>query len=87
MVFKVSFNGDPILTELIKYAEKEGIKVNEKEIETSKQMISRFLKAYIARDLWDASEFYQILNEEDPIIKQALEAIKTGDIKKGAIQK
>jgi carboxyl-terminal processing protease len=86
-VYKTKFNVDPILAELIKYAEKEGIKTNEKEIETSKQMISRFLKAYIARDLWDSSEFYQIINEEDPIVKKALETIKTGDIKKGTTQK
>ena len=33
------------------------------------------LKALIARDLWDMSEYFSIFNEESEIVKKALEVI------------
>ena len=35
------------------------------------------LKALIARDLWDMSEYYSVFNERSEIVKKALEVIKT----------
>ncbi len=34
------------------------------------------LKALIARDLWDMSEYFSIFNEDNPTVKKALEVIK-----------
>ena len=34
------------------------------------------LKALIARDLWDTSEYYSVFNEESDIVKKALEVIQ-----------
>ena len=34
------------------------------------------LKALIARDLWDMSEYYQIMNEYNDIVIKAVEMIK-----------
>jgi len=33
------------------------------------------LKALIARDLWDMSEYFSIFNEENPVVLKALEVI------------
>ncbi len=34
------------------------------------------LKALVARDLWDMSEYFQIMNEENHIVKRALEVLE-----------
>jgi carboxyl-terminal processing protease len=34
------------------------------------------LKALIARDLWDMSEYYSIFNEDSDIVKKALELLQ-----------
>ena len=34
------------------------------------------LKALIARDLWDMSEYFSVFNEENPVVQKALEVIK-----------
>jgi carboxyl-terminal processing protease len=33
------------------------------------------LKALIARDLWDMSEYFSVINEQSDIVKRALEVI------------
>jgi carboxyl-terminal processing protease len=33
------------------------------------------LKALIARDLWDMSEYFSVFNEESDIVKKALEIL------------
>ena len=49
---------------------------DEDEIGKSEDQISRLVKAYIARDLFSRSEFFQVLNEEDKTYQKALEVIK-----------
>ena len=34
------------------------------------------LKALVARDLWDMSEYFQIMNERNHIVQRALEVIQ-----------
>ena len=33
------------------------------------------LKALIARDLWDMSEYYSVINEESDIVRQAIKLL------------
>ena len=33
------------------------------------------LKALVARDLWDMSEYYQVMNEQNPIVLKGVEMI------------
>jgi carboxyl-terminal processing protease len=61
---------------LIKYAESEGIEYVDADYKTSKEMIYMLFKAYIARDIWDTSQFYHIYNQSDPVFKKALEVIE-----------
>lgn len=39
-------------------------------------LIVRILKALVARDIWDTSEYFQIINADDKTIAKALEVIK-----------
>jgi len=77
-----TFKVDPILTSLIAYAENEGLKPDIQQINTSKPILSKLLKAYIARDIWDSREFYQIYNQGEDIINKALDIIQNWDISK-----
>lgn len=61
---------DAILTE----GEKQNVKPkDEEELQTTLPYLKIQLKALIARDLWDMSEYYSIFNEESDIVKKALE--------------
>lgn len=58
----------------------EGEKVNvkpkdEDELAKSLPKIRLQLKALIARDLWDMNEYYSITNEENDVVKKAVELI------------
>jgi len=66
-----------MINELIKFAESEGVDYNDEEFQRSRSMIELLLKAYIARDFWESSEFYQILNLSDPIFNRAVEIVES----------
>ena len=74
--YKSNFNTDTVFTKLITYAETDGLKPNQDDINKSKSEITMLLKAYIARDLWDSNEFCQIVNEDNAMLKQALQVIQ-----------
>jgi carboxyl-terminal processing protease len=71
--------GDELFTELNDYARKEDLKFSQSDFETSKDQLKITLKAYIARDIWGASEFYEILNQNDKNILKAMEVMKNWD--------
>jgi carboxyl-terminal processing protease len=66
---------DNILQELLNMAEKEKIEFNEEQFNQSKELISLQLKALIARDLFDISEYFQIINDKNDIYLEALRII------------
>ncbi len=68
------------LKQVTDFAEQEGVKFNENEFNTSKESLSVNLKANIARNLWNTSEFYEVFNTIDPIYLQAVEVIKNKDL-------
>lgn len=39
-------------------------------------MLRQQLKALVARDIWDMNEYYRIMNEENHIVRRAVETIK-----------
>ena len=71
---------ESILGDLINYAENEGVEYNHDEFEESKALISLLVKAYIARDLWNLKEFYQIYNKVDPIFNKAVEIAENASL-------
>ncbi|MBO4499340.1 MAG: S41 family peptidase [Bacteroidaceae bacterium] len=72
--FKKGFDaGDELMDRLLKLAEESGIEFVEDEFEKSTKYLTVQLKALVARNLWSLNEYYNILNELNPIYNKALE--------------
>lgn len=78
---KFTVNNDMLAT-LREMGEKEGVKFDEKQYETSLPLIKTQLKALIARDLWDMSEYFQVMNATNESVQKALEILDTGEYQK-----
>ena len=68
---------DTILSILLTEAEKAGVKYDEEQFQASLPLIKTQLKALIARDLWDMSQFYEIFNPTDETVMKGLEVIQS----------
>jgi carboxyl-terminal processing protease len=78
--FNENYEIDENLIKLfIEYSEKKGVPFDDKGFLVSKTHIETLLKAYIARDLWSNSEFYEISNENDPKFETAVTILKNWD--------
>ncbi len=61
---------------ILKEAEKQKIKAkDDEELARTLPYLKRQLKALIARDIWDMSEYHQIMNEVSDIVQKGLEVI------------
>ena len=49
---------------------------DDQELQRTLPYLRLQLKALVARDLWDMSEYYSVFNEESPMVRKALEVIK-----------
>ncbi len=65
-----------LLDKMTEYAASEKLAKNEEELAISLNKISVTLKAYIARDLFTTSEFYEILNQDDENFKMAVKVLE-----------
>lgn len=68
---------DTILSILLSEAEKTGVKYDEELYKASLPLIKVQLKALIARDLWEMSQFYEIYNHTDETVMKGLEIIQS----------
>lgn len=68
---------DEILSILLTEADKAGVKYDEELYQASLPLIRVQLKALIARDLWDMSQFYEIFNRTDETVMKGLEVIQS----------
>ena len=59
----------------IKTGEEAGVKFDEKQFATSKTEILKILKAFIASNLWQSTEYFRIINEGDVVIDRALKIL------------
>lgn len=76
-IFQKNFQVDDELLELLKTVGKSmNAEFNPEDYEKSKYYINLQLKALIARDLWDMSEYYHVICEMDNTLKRALELMK-----------
>ena len=71
---KFQFSPDDIKS-LIARGEAEGIKFNEEQFNRSRDEILLVLKGQIALNLWQTSEYFQIINQNDNAIEKALKVI------------
>ncbi|MCU0361822.1 MAG: S41 family peptidase [Bacteroidales bacterium] len=65
---------------LISKGEADGVKFNEEQFRKSEKEILLVLKGLLATNIWQSSEYYQIVNENDVVIARAIELL--GDRKK-----
>jgi carboxyl-terminal processing protease len=71
--FKNSFRITPeILKAFTEKAEKDGVKYDEEQFSRSKDEIMLVLKGLLATNIWQTSEYYQIINQNDKVIAEAL---------------
>lgn len=65
---------------LMSEGEKVGAKYkNQEELDKTLPRVKLQLKALIARDLWDMSEYYQIMYQENDFVKKALDVLQQAD--------
>lgn len=79
-VFREKFEVDAdLINQLREQAARDSVKTEEgeEEFQRSLPLLSRQLKALLARDLWNVSEYLEIMNEDDAIFKKALELVQT----------
>jgi len=74
--FKKEFEvSDKLLEDLWDEGEKKEVPKDKESIAMLTEHAKRHLKAIIARDLWNSSEFYEIINSEDNEIKRAVQIL------------
>ena len=66
-----------LIDDVIQAAEKDKIMPkDQQELQATLPQLRRQLKALIARDLWDMSEYFQVINETNPIVVKAVGLLK-----------
>ena len=83
--FKEDFScDDAFMKSFFSYVKREDetLEKNEEEYMISEAAIKLRLKAYLARNLWNTNEFYQIYNDSNEILNRAIEIIKNNEYEK-----
>ena len=75
-LFDKNFIVTEAIEELQNFAEKEGLAKNSEKFAQSQQHLELWLKGNIARDLWERTDLFRIVNRGNPIFLMALEEIK-----------
>ncbi len=57
----------PIVDALVAQAEKEGILPDTDGLDKARSLVNLRLKALIARDVWDTSAYWQVINRDNPV--------------------
>lgn len=79
---------DEMMQKLVALGKQEKIEyTDEAEYKKSVPLMRLQLKALIARDLWDMSEYYQVINESNESVRKALELLKEKDFDKLFLKK
>jgi len=67
--------GDAIMDDIKKKAEEEKIEFNEEQYNKSLALLTLQIKALIAKDLFDSNEYYQVINEVNDSLIEALKIL------------
>ncbi len=77
VIFKNQFKvNNDLFNSIIKFADENEVERNLQEIITSKELISRGLKAAISRNLYNDFGYYVIINEYDKTVQKAVNSFK-----------
>lgn len=67
--FKIT---DNMINELVEIGKQNKVKFNAQQLAKSKQLMKTYLKAFIARNIWNNDGFYPIFNEQNEVFQKAL---------------
>ena len=74
--FKAGFEfTKPEIDSFIESGEKAGVKFDNGQYQRSEAEIKLLLKALLANNIWQTNEYFRIVNENDPVVNQALKII------------
>jgi carboxyl-terminal processing protease len=68
------------------YAESQDLLMKDEDFVRSREHIKTVIKAYIARDLWNASDFYQVYNTRNESYLKAVEVLKSASKYQAALR-
>ncbi len=76
--FKASYEvPDDVIDNLLEEGEKKGIRpADDQERQATIVQLRRMLKALVARDIWDLSEYFAIIYDKDPLVLKAVEMLE-----------
>lgn len=77
---------EDLLKDLTDFADKEGLVLDKEDLAVSGENIKLVMKSYIARDLWNTNEFYQVINKENLSLLKAIEVLEESDMYQAALQ-
>jgi carboxyl-terminal processing protease len=81
--FQKKFNLDEqTFSEFKTYAVQNGLASSTQEWNTAQKEIARFLKARIAKHLFDDKGFFTVMNQNDPTVQAALKSLHSKDLSK-----
>lgn len=75
--FKVD---EQMLKEVISLAKSNGVKFDDKQYKQSKDRLKIYIKAYIARSVWDNEGFYPVFNKNNEILNKALDLFEEAEL-------
>ena len=67
---------DKDLLRLREMGEKQKIKADDAMFERSREQMLLLIRALIARDLWNSTAYFRIINEKAPVFRKALGILK-----------
>jgi carboxyl-terminal processing protease len=76
-----------MINDLVVAGEKDSIKRDDQSLKFSGPIISRQIKALIARDIYEPGDYYKIMVEDDQEIKKSLEILSDQKIYNGYLAK
>jgi carboxyl-terminal processing protease len=78
--YKARFQfSDDDIKQFIKMGDDAGAKYNEQQYGVSKETILKILKALVASNLWETTEYFRISNEGDVVLTRALKLLADRD--------
>ena len=78
---------DADIDQLVEIGQKEKVELDKEQLEKSKALMKKQIKANIARDIWTSNEYFQIMNTENDIYNKALEILSSDKSYEDALHK
>ena len=68
---------DELVEKMVAEADKEGIERDDESLAVARPIIKEQVRAIVARDLFGQSAYYQVVNEDSNVVKEALKVLKS----------